>query len=168
LISSLPDSTIASRVTDMKALRIGVLISSVCVGSAAAAGGDASAEGLCSAIANDLSGGTRTVPMPSLHVIQATAVSGPFMLPPDAPASVKGISCVRATLLPEINDYKVLLAGLSFTIVTGSGDSTRQISLEVQAGRIQVQYPDKLFGKQDERTLQLRLNELQSHFNAGE
>jgi hypothetical protein len=84
-------------------------------------------------VMSKVNGEERLEALPSLHVINATA-AGAFVLPKDAQPQVSAISCGRFSLIPEKNDFKVLLAGIPLYIVA---PDDRIAALELSNGRLQ-------------------------------
>jgi hypothetical protein len=85
-------------------------------------------------------------PMPSLRVMELTAVSGPFVLPKDAPANVTAIQCWRDSILPTKNDYKVFRAGFPFFI---TAPTNRTLSLAYSDGQLTVTFDKGLLSDQE-------------------
>ncbi|WP_439633968.1 hypothetical protein [Glycocaulis sp.] len=66
-------------------------------------------------------------------VREATARPGPLQLPP-LPEGTGAILCDRDTVVPDRNDFKVLLAGLPLMIRAGTPDDPTVLSLGIQDG----------------------------------
>jgi hypothetical protein len=88
----------------------------------------------CGVLYKGEDGELASVLLPSLAVLtlQDDEV---FALPKDAPAQVQVVQCGRNSIVPQRNDYKVLAAGLPFSIVSGG----RVGVLVVTDGHLQFQ-----------------------------
>jgi hypothetical protein len=88
----------------------------------------------CAYIAQ-VAGKEATLASPSLRVIGRVTPDSPFVLPDNAPPNVSAIQCGRPTLIPSSLDYKVLLAGFSFSIVA---PDSRVLLMELVDGQLRV------------------------------
>src|SRR5690348_9264426 len=113
----------------------------------------------CGVIAN-VNGKERSVVLPSLHVLQATAKLGPFVLPADAPQHVLAIQCGRRSLIPAENDYKVLQAGFPLYIVSHG----RMLVMEVSDGQLQIRTVAGRLSSDEIPLIQAYLNKAQEYF----
>ncbi|MGY6661327.1 MAG: hypothetical protein ACXIVO_03315 [Glycocaulis sp.] len=66
-------------------------------------------------------------------VREATARPGPLHLPP-LPEGTGAILCDRDTIVPDRNDFKVLLAGLPLMIRAGTQEEPTVLSMGIQDG----------------------------------
>ena len=133
--------------------------------SSVALGGEPT-EGSCSVITTSDSGAAVVAPLPSLHVIEATARDEPFVLPADSPNQVTAIMCGRSSLVPAQKDDKVLLAGYPLAIVSESGSGRRVLWLELSDGRFQVSYDKGALSADEASAAQSRMNEFQTRLDA--
>jgi hypothetical protein len=69
---------------------------SVAVEGSIAIAGNEPTEGSCSVVSSDSSGVNATIPVGALHVISATASTGPFLLPSGITSSAKAVSDASA------------------------------------------------------------------------
>jgi hypothetical protein len=118
-------------------------------------------EGSCAVVSSDAAGSSTTIPVEALHVITATASSGPFRLPEGSPASAKAVMCERSSLVPALNDDKVVLAGYPFAIASGTKSGRRVLWLEMVDGKFQVSYDARVLTHEEEEAVQKRMNEFQ-------
>jgi hypothetical protein len=134
-------------------------------GSSVTLGAEAT-EGSCSVVATSDSGAPVVVPLPSLHVIEATARDKPFVLPPDSPKHVTAIMCSRSSLVPARGDDKVLVAGYPLAIVSESSSGRRVLWLELSDGQFQVSYDKGALTAEEASAAQSRMNEFQTRLDA--
>ena len=85
-----------------------------------------------------------------------------FVLPADAPANVLAVQCARDAILPEHNDYKVLLAGYPFSILT---KDNRVAVLDVNNGAIRLRTLQGSFTPAEQARVQDYLDEAQFAFD---
>jgi hypothetical protein len=85
-----------------------------------------------------------------------------FVLPADAPANVLAVQCARDAILPEHNDYKVLLAGYPFSILT---KDNRVAVLDVNNGAIRLRTLHGSFTPNEQARVQDYLVEAQFAFD---
>jgi hypothetical protein len=130
----------------------------------AASAGKEPTEGSC-AVVSDTSGVNATIPVGALHVIAATASSGPFVLPLGSPTSVKAVMCSRSSLVPALHDDKVVLAGYPFAITSETKSGRRVLWLEMSAGKFQVSYDARVLTSDEQEAVQARMNEFQNRVN---
>jgi hypothetical protein len=114
----------------------------------------------CGVVYEDAKGKSTSMVLPSLHVLDLADDAG-FSLPADAPAKVTVVQCGRDTIVPQKNDYKVLVAGFPFVII---GDD-RVLFLEVVDGQLQVQIKEGQFTEAEIPRLQAFLNEAQPAYS---
>ena len=107
--------------------------------------------------------------MPSLHVLSATTGASAFTLPKDAPAKTEAIMCLRSTLIPAPDDFKVVLAGFPFFIGTlGEPAKRRMLALEISDGRLQGRMVQGQLTARESEQLQERLNQMQTTIQSTE
>jgi hypothetical protein len=123
------------------------------------------AEGSC-AVVSDASGVNATIPVGALHVLAATASTGPFLLPAGSPTSVKAVMCDRSSLVPALHDDKVVLAGYPFAITSQTKAGRRVLWLEMTDGKFQVSYDARVLTSEEQEAVQARMNEFQNRINA--
>jgi hypothetical protein len=101
-------------------------------------------------------------------VLIATEQKGKFDFTPPPGVKVAAIMCGRDNLLPAPNDYKVLAAGYTLTIVdNGTGHVQRMGTLELNDGRFQFRLFDGGHMTADEQTrVQARMNQFQQALQA--
>jgi len=114
----------------------------------------------CGVVYEDAKGKATSMVLPSVHVLDLTD-DATFTLPAEAPAKVTVVQCGRDTIVPQKNDYKVLVAGFPFAIIAEDG---RVLFLEIVDGQLQVQIKDGQFTEAEIPHLQAFLNEAQPHF----
>ncbi len=74
--------------------------------------------------------------LPSLHVLAIGDAD--FVLPDYTPESVSLVICIRSEgVIPEQNDYKVVLAGYTFGIITTDGN--RMVVFDTVDGQLRYQ-----------------------------
>jgi hypothetical protein len=74
--------------------------------------------------------------LPSLHVLAIGDAD--FVLPDYTPESVSVVICIRSEgVIPEQNDYKVVLAGYTFGIITTDGN--RMVVFDTVDGQLRYQ-----------------------------
>jgi hypothetical protein len=122
---------------------------------------DVTAESSCLAIAENSAGETKTVELPSLHVLDQTSKPEVFTLPADAPSQTRLIMCGRASIVPAPNDYKVLAAGFPLGIATNDEKPSRAGVLEMVKGQVQFRMLDGIMTHAEMKLLQSRLNAFQ-------
>ena len=71
----------------------------------------------CQVVYSPAPGSVSRKVLESLHVADL-GDGDAFVMPADAPDRVLAVECAREAILPQRNDYKVLLAGFPFMIVT--------------------------------------------------
>jgi hypothetical protein len=99
--------------------------------------------------------------MPSLHVLEATAITGAFSLPADAPPSVQGIMCARSSIVPAPNDYKVVMAGFAFYISVGADADRRLYVLERPGGQFRLRATQGTLTPEEQAAVRKRLDDFQ-------
>lgn len=105
-------------------------------------------------------------PIPTKVVIP-TEGDGKFTIDPPAGVKIGGIMCLRDSLIPLPNDYKVLLAGYPLAIGDrGTGHPEAMGILEVENGRLQFKMTDGKLSADQQRPVQARLDQLQKAFDA--
>lgn len=70
-------------------------------------------------------------------VREAAARPGPLQLPP-LPDGTAGILCDRNTVVPDRNDFKVLLRGMPLMIRSGSPDDPTVLSMGIDDGNYAI------------------------------
>jgi hypothetical protein len=132
--------------------------------SAPAVASDADATETCHVTARTGSG-TIMMPLPSLQVLRATSVEGPFELPADAPAGVSAVICARDSIVPAANDWKVLAAGYPFRLEAPGG---RGLWLEMTQGQLQVGFSKGALSEPEMEQVQAFLDEAQRRLQDGD
>jgi hypothetical protein len=85
-----------------------------------------------------------------------------FVLPADAPAKVLAVQCARDSIMPEHNDYKVLLAGFPFSILT---KDNRVAVLDVSNNSLRLRTLQGSFTPEEQARVQDYLDEAQYAFD---
>jgi len=80
----------------------------------------------------------------------------------DPSKMVEAVVCFRDTLIPERNDYKVVVGGVPFAIKSGD----RVLWLEVKDGQLRFNFEDSALSGEEMEAVQLWLNEAQERFVA--
>jgi hypothetical protein len=123
-------------------------------------------EGSCAVISSDASGINATTTVETLHVVAATASTGPFLLPPESPASAKAVMCHRSSLVPAMHDDKVVLGGYPFAIAAETKTGRHVLWLEIEDGQFKVSYDAHVLTHEEEEAVQRRMNEFQNRLNS--
>jgi hypothetical protein len=123
--------------------------------------GTGSAIEKCAYIAQ-VAGKDATLASPALHVIGLATPDAPFELPGDAPPGVSAIQCGRTTLIPSSLDYKVLLAGFSFSIVAPDG---RVLLMELSDGEVRASMLKGVLARDEVASVQAYVDKVQQFFN---
>jgi len=123
--------------------------------------GAASAAERCSVIYETSDGSLKHMVLPSLSV-EGLARDEPFRLPNDSPPNVKSVMCGRDSLVPGLNDYKVLRAKLTMGVVA----DTRVAVLEMVNGQLRFRVIDGKMSPQEMERTQAVLNAGQASFDA--
>ena len=131
--------------------------------SVPAVASDADTTETCHVIARNESG-TTMMPLPSLQVLRATAVAGPFELPTDAPERVTSVICSRDSIVPAANDWKVLAAGYPFRLEAPGG---RGLWLEMVKGQLQVGFSQGALTESEMDQVQAFLDQAQLRLQDG-
>jgi hypothetical protein len=114
----------------------------------------------CGVVYEAAEGKTTSTLLPSLHVM-GLGDDAVFALPPDAPANVKAVQCGRDVIVPQRNDYKVLLAGLPFLVISDN----RAAALEAADGKLRVRLVKGLMTEAEQAQVQAFLNVAQPAFD---
>jgi len=105
-------------------------------------------------------------PIPTKVVIP-TEGKTKFTIDPPPGVKIGGIMCLRDSLIPLPNDYKVLLAGYPLAIGDrGTGHPEAMGILEVENGRLQFNMTTGKMTADQQARAQPRLDQLQRAFNA--
>jgi len=128
--------------------------------------GNEPTEGSCAVVSSDASGVNATIPLEALHVIAATASTGPFVLPAGSPSSSKVVMCYRSSLVPALHDDKVVLAGYPFAITSETKTGRHVLWLEMANGKFQVSYEPGILTHDEQEAVQSRMNEFQNRLNS--
>jgi len=93
-----------------------------------------------SILSKPIDGTTKFLIGSEVKVIEGTEHSDKFAVAAPEGATVVGVSCGRLDVVPEPNDYKVLLAGYDlFLIDKGEGHPKRSGKLELKDGKVSFQ-----------------------------
>ena len=123
--------------------------------------GVASAAEKCAVIHEAPDGTLKTRALPSLSV-EGLAQDEPFRLPDDAPPNVKALMCGRDALVLGANDYKVLRANLTISVVADE----RVAVLEAVNGQLRFRVSSGKMTPQESERTQRALDVEQVLFNA--
>jgi hypothetical protein len=74
--------------------------------------------------------------------------------------------CERSSLVPALNDDKVVLAGYPFAIASGTKSGRRVLWVEMVDGKFQVSYDARVLTHEEEEAVQKRMNEFQNRVNS--
>jgi hypothetical protein len=115
----------------------------------------------CGALLKQPDGSFNTVVFASLKVIELTQHNREFILPKDVPDSLASIQCVRDSIIPLANDYKVLLSGLPLYLLVPHG---RMAVLELSNGKASYRIVKGDFSESEIAAIQQFLNSVQQYF----
>jgi hypothetical protein len=104
-------------------------------------------------------GEVKTEHLESLHVLTLND-NVDFALPKDAPKKIEGIICGRQSIVPERNDYKVLVSGYFLYIVSGD----RVGALEILGGQLRFRLEKGNMTENEMPLVQKFLDESQPFF----
>jgi len=104
----------------------------------------------------------QTLQMPNLHVMGTGDAK--FVLPPDAPKKVSAVICGRASIIPQLNDVKVLSAGYPLFLVAHGGK--RSAVLEGNKGQLQLEMREGEFTDSEAAQAQEFLDQAKTLFKS--
>ena len=110
----------------------------------------------CGVVYSPALGSVSSKVVASMHVADL-ADGEEFVMPKDAPDGVLAVQCARDSVLPQRNDYKVLIAGFPFTILT----KDRASVLEMKFGSLGLRTLKGEFTKEEQPLVQAYLDEAQ-------
>ena len=112
-------------------------------------------------VITEVDGKSDSALLEGFRVSDLTVTDAPFKLPENAPDHVTVVECGRNSIVPEKNDYKVLLAGYVFAIVAPDG---RVLFLEIENGLLMVSVKEGKFTPEEIPKIQAFVNASQEFF----
>ena len=120
-------------------------------------------ETMCNII-NRVEGGFTYKPAFGLSVLREVQHDGPFVLP-NEPNTVT-IACIRSSLIPVVEDVKVLQAGYSLFIGGGRGGGISMLELEMKNGTVVANTEKVELSRSERSDLQQILGKMQAVLDA--
>jgi hypothetical protein len=110
--------------------------------------------------------GKDVAPIP-IKIVMATEAKTKFTIEPPPGVKIGGVMCLRNTLIPLPNDYKVLLAGYPLAIGDrGTGHAKAFGLLEADNGRLQFNMSTGKLADDQQKSMAARLNQMQKAMDA--
>jgi hypothetical protein len=113
-------------------------------------------------IQNDL-GNVQRLELANFSVLAQTNAAAEFSLPAEVTTKPAGILCVRSSVVPAANDYKVVVAGVPFNISTDEPEGIRRvIVLELSGGQFRARLLKGELLDSEGQAIGQRLNQFQA------
>ncbi len=144
----------------MKHSVVSVLLISL---SLTAGSNEAVQEGRCFALIKKEAGTIERQELESFSVLAQTNTAEEFTLPTEVTEKPGGILCVRSSVVPAANDYKVVVAGIPFNISTDEPEEARRvIVVEMSEGQFRARLLRGELSDSERQGIDQRLNEYQA------
>jgi hypothetical protein len=122
-------------------------------------------ETTCIVMAEKPDGKVDTV-LKDIHVLEPDRTSTELVLMLPQGYSHGSVLCGRSDIVPADTDWKVLAAGYTLGISSGSGSDSTLAILEIVDGRLRVRFVDGKANPDQALRIQSRLNQMQTAINA--